>query len=382
MRTLPLTLLLLACAGDDDTDTLPAETDADADADTDADSDADTDADSDADTDRTGDTGPVEPWVGEASTTDNGDGTFTTLVDATDQEGWTYLDLATRAVVSPTDPLTSADWDLAFRRDAIAVDGGVSGAGEVGVWRADHVPFEALTWPGSGPLLTDTDADGDDVVEQAFAGWYDYDQTSHRLSPADRTWIVSDRSGATWRLRFDGYYDGADVSGHPSFTWGPLTGPSPLTVHVDGDGSRAVTLAATDAGAPVHLRLGLDLALTPTDPATSDAWDLAVARTVISLGGGSSGGGSTEVAVLEGQDFAALSAAPATGFTTDADTDGDGATDVYAMGDWYDYDVRTHTLTPKDRVYVLRTTDGAAFKLQLLTYDDGTTTLRYAAVTP
>jgi hypothetical protein len=52
------------------------------------------------------------------------------------------------------------------------------------------------------------------------------------------------------------------------------------------------------------------------------------------------------------------------------------------MGEWYDYDYVTHTVTPKDQVYVLRTSDGLTSKLQLQVYDDGTHTVRWGTVLP
>jgi len=257
------------------------------------------------------------------------------------------------------------------------VDSGVSGAAGVVAAPLDRVPFEALAFPPAAGFLTDlADADGDSVPEYAFAGWYDYDYQTHLLSPADRTWVVRDRTGAAFRLRFDGYYDAFDVSGHPSFTWSPLTEEGPLTVVVDPSGTSEATVVAASETEPVFLRLGLDLALVPPDPAASDAFDLAIARTVLSLGAG------VEVAILPGADFDALLQAPADGYATDVDTDGDGVPDELALGSWYDYDFQTHAVTPKDEVYVLRSAASGAYKLRLLSYDDGTFTGRWAAVTP
>jgi hypothetical protein len=264
-----LPVLLAACdGGKDETheDDPTHETDTDTDTDSDTDTDTDTDTDSDTDTDADTDTGTVEPEL--AVTVDNGDGTFTTEVDATDSEAWTYFDLGTASVVpTPADPATSADWDLAFRRDAIAVDGGVSGIASVGAVPLPHVPFEALVWPSVAPLQMDLpDADGDSVPEYAFASWYDYDYTTHLLSPSDQTWSVRDRAGQAWRIRFDSYYDAYDVSGHPTFTWGPLEEPGPLSAVHELDGTVTATVEATSETDPVYLRLGSALALRPPDP--------------------------------------------------------------------------------------------------------------------
>src|SRR5262245_57053426 len=39
-----------------------------------------------------------------------------------------------------------------------------------------------------------------------------------------------------------------------------------------------------------------------------------------------------------------------------------------AFGEWYDYDVATHILSPKLQVYVVRTRSGSLVKLQIETY--------------
>ena len=42
-----------------------------------------------------------------------------------------------------------------------------------------------------------------------------------------------------------------------------------------------------------------------------------------------------------------------------------------ALSDWYDYDVVTHTLSPKDTVFVVRTAHGDYVKLKIGAYEDG-----------
>jgi HmuY protein len=52
-------------------------------------------------------------------------------VDASSQSAFTYVNLETGQVVSVTDPSTSTDWQLAFRRFEVRLNGGVSGPGSV-----------------------------------------------------------------------------------------------------------------------------------------------------------------------------------------------------------------------------------------------------------
>jgi len=52
-------------------------------------------------------------------------------VDASSQSAFTYVSLETGQVVSVGDPSSSTDWDLAFRRFEVRLNGGVSGPGSV-----------------------------------------------------------------------------------------------------------------------------------------------------------------------------------------------------------------------------------------------------------
>ncbi|MBN2797982.1 MAG: HmuY family protein [Deltaproteobacteria bacterium] len=134
------------------------------------------------------------------------------------------------------------------------------------------------------------------------------------------------------------------------------------------DGSFLTVVDAQDSLDWVYYAFTAADEVSPAQPADSTEWDLAVRRYEIALNGGVSGTGGVEVATLAGQDFDALTAAPAEGYVTDlpdADEDGD---PEYALGDWFDYDSGTHVLTPKDQVYAVHGVGGAAYKLQVVDY--------------
>mgnify|MGYP007063485045 CR=1 FL=1 len=48
--------------------------------------------------------------------TDNGDGTTTTRIDASAEDTWVYFHLGGASEVTPTAPEDSPDWDLGFQR--------------------------------------------------------------------------------------------------------------------------------------------------------------------------------------------------------------------------------------------------------------------------
>ncbi len=195
--------LSTACADKDVTST--DDTSVEADADTDADSDTDTDSDADTDT------YPV----------------YETTVDASGDTDWVYLDLNTRAVLDVADPSTNQDWDMAFRRYTILVNGGISGPGGVTAagFETHWANFDEHTQCVPHDMVTDeADTNGDGLPEYAFGTWYDYDFSTHEVSPADVLYFVRTQSGVCHRLRFTGYYDDAGTSGHVSFESGPIDG--------------------------------------------------------------------------------------------------------------------------------------------------------------
>ncbi|MEZ4240287.1 MAG: HmuY family protein [Myxococcota bacterium] len=140
------------------------------------------------------------------------------VVDATAYDAWVGLDLD--ALDPAADPDGTA-WDLRFQRFQVALHG------EAGVEVAalDGVPFDdvrsvpdGLVWQGDLP-----DADGDGVPEYALADWYDYDEATHELTPADRTWLVRTTEGAVHRLAFLAYYDDNGTPARIRLRAGPLT---------------------------------------------------------------------------------------------------------------------------------------------------------------
>ncbi len=106
---------------------------------------------------------------------------------------------------------------------------------------------------------------------------------------------------------------------------------------------------------------------------TTAAWDLRFQRFHVSTNGGVSGTGGVQVAAVTGTTFAAVTAAPTTGYLSDAaDGDGDQVPDyAFDQGDtWYAYNDQTHLLTPRPIIWVVKTAGGATLKLEILKYYD------------
>jgi HmuY protein len=140
------------------------------------------------------------------------------------------------------------------------------------------------------------------------------------------------------------------------------------------DGSLVSVVDATDMNE--WQQFDLD---TGTAVEGDSGWDLAFTRFRIKTNGGVTGKGGVYVVALEGQSFDALEKSPNMGFAADrvdsvgdagdADMDPD---NVFNSGDadWYDYNVMTHELSPKDITYVFASTEKRFFKFRIEQYYD------------
>jgi hypothetical protein len=144
------------------------------------------------------DASPVDPTTGKFATTQNDDGTFTTVVDSSSETMPTLGDFDTRTAVTPAEP-----WDLAFQRFEITPASGVEIA-VVEAAFADVAVAPASGW--TGEVLDD---------------WYDYDAQTHVLTPKPVTYAVR-TSTATFAFEIERYYDDAGNAGFFTLHWRSL----------------------------------------------------------------------------------------------------------------------------------------------------------------
>jgi hypothetical protein len=108
-------------------------------------------------------------------------------------------------------------------------------------------------------------------------------------------------------------------------------------------------------------------------------WDLAFRRYQIIANGGREFAGEGGIADLGEMQFADVKTVPATGYQAS-----EGGTDPRnrAIASWYSYGYFSHVLSPKPRVWAVRTADGRYAKLELVSYycprsQPGCVTFRY-----
>lgn len=298
---------------------------------------------------------------------DHGDGTRTTTVDATSKDAWIALDLDQGRQV---DAAQDAKWDVAFQRFHIRTRGGVNGKGGVEVATLSGVDFAQLAQAPVAGYATDAE-DGEDVGTdpdtpfEVGEGWYSYDMVTHKLTPRDRVYVVRSDEGAWFKVRLLAYYDAAGTPAVIQLRWGKVQSPAASELQVDA--------SASNAWVYLHAEKGV---VQVADPATSKDWDLAVMRTQWRTNGGVSGPGLGGARVAEATDVAAVQRAPTVGYVEDAQLtipgpSGGSAPGNAVLGDWYDYDMTTHAVSPKARVFLVRTAQGGYARLRITSYASG-----------
>ena len=135
-------------------------------------------------------------------------------VDATDEGRWRWFDFSRGAVVESPGP---RDWDLAFRRHDVLVNGGEGFDGEGGAIALEGVAFDSLAEvPDSGYLPSEARRDSTSPV---FEKWYDYGFTSHLLEPKPRVYAIRTADGRYAKLEIVSYYCPQAVSGCLTFRY-------------------------------------------------------------------------------------------------------------------------------------------------------------------
>jgi hypothetical protein len=290
------------------------------------------------------------------------------IVDATSQSDWAYLELESSSMVTPASPEDSTEWDLAFRRYKVALNGGVSGTGGMEAVPMPGVDYNTpLDEPTSGWLTDEPDADADGDMEYALDSWFDYDSATHIVTPADIIFVLRTVEGGLLKLEFLNYYDEAGTPAYVHLHWGPLndefvddtgdTDTTPSGPVCTSDSTRLVTTHA-DGVYTSQAYTGDEEEIVCFDfdagGLVTEDWDMSMIKWTWPS--------TAEVAVLDKADFDALETAPASGYVTDPELEGD------CFEDWYDYDTTEHILVPYDKVYVVHTASDAYYKMQVVTY--------------
>ena len=145
----------------------------------------------------------------------------------------------------------------------------------------------------------------------------------------------------------------------------PMRAPDSIRPQAFGDtliGPVLTTVDATDDRAWVRFDFSRGSVVEDADPL---GWDLAFRRNRIIANGGPGFAGNGGILDLGEVDFAEVVELPTEGYVANR-VGGD--TVNPAIEDWYDYGFTTHLLTPRPRVYAVRTADGRYAKMEIVSY--------------
>lgn len=302
----------------------------------------------------------------------------TLSVDASSANAWTYVSVAD-GVITPADPETSLDWDFAINRTAFRTNGGLSGSGVGGAKLVgEGVDYDTVTEVSTLGFAVDAEYDlgfGGPVVGSAtLAGWYDYDLSTHAVTPGDRVYALRTANGDYAKLRILTW-----EGGHFTLRVAPVDGAVTAAT---------LTVDATDNSVWTHVSLREGAIVEVTDPAADARWDLAFNRVNIRTNSGTSGtglGGAVEASVTVFDEVLEVPVDAAFEADVMVPPSAPGGTEVSqspVLGAWWDYNLETHQVSPADKTFLVRTADGDFAKVRIETYVSGVYTLKVAYAGP
>mgnify|MGYP005854038481 CR=1 FL=1 len=201
------------------------------------------------------------------------------------ESGRAYVKLDPPSAVTPADPATSVDWDLAFEGFDVFTNGGASGSGRAAAFGPlDAIAFVDDVAPAV-PFLFPDRAGG------AFLDWYDYEGApSHALWSRYHVFGVKD-GDRLWKVQLLTYYgerDGAPVAGLYRLRYAELTaqgsGPTVEPPALDGSAGGPQAPESTPSEC-LDLATGARTMLTPAEARASVAWHLCFRRQTVSVNG-------------------------------------------------------------------------------------------------
>lgn len=294
---------------------------------------------------------------------ESGEGTLT----ANSSAGWAYASLGDSAIVTPADPATSTEWDIAFNATKVMLNGGAAGPAGVSAYcicqnaaatdaqviamtpeseLADFEGVDASAIPAAGLFVTDT-------LLPAFKGWYTGSGAAATVA-----------AGKTFLLRLN------DDTSFAKVRLVSLTGPSAAnagTVRIEYavQVNAAAAFGAVDtidlpAAGPTLVDLNAGAVVT-----SGTAWDLKVSGWEILTNSGVSGSGKVGV-YADSTAFGDVTTAvlPAQAYGSDA------FGGLFAGSPWYRYNIDASApnhIHPTFNVYLVKR-GAVVYKVQLINY--------------
>lgn len=306
------------------------------------------------------------------------EGPSTLTVAAVD--AWAYVDLGTSAsLVTPTDPSTSTDWDVAFLMTSVMLNGGAAGPGDVSGYclcaneSASDDQLIAMTPDSELAAFEAADVSAvpsneedwtTDVLAPSIDAWYNYDFDTHQVSAApENVWLVrAADSDAIAKFHVVGI-DGATQQHAGAVTIEYALKPS---ADAPFEATQTIELDASSGTVYFDLESG--------DVSDESDWDIMIEGFTMHVNGGVSGNGNAGAARFNGS-FDAIT--DDTELPPNNVYSGDTFGGVFEAHPWNRYDLEgNHHIWPTYDVYLVRT-GSEVYKLQIINYYDDAGTARH-----
>jgi hypothetical protein len=131
--------------------------------------------------------------------------TSTIVIDATNEEQWTYFDFSRGEQVKIHDP-SSLEWDLAFRRGKIITNGGATNKfGQAGLIDLGEVSFDAVENVPLKDFIADIST-RTQTENPLLVQWYKYNYISHKLTARKNIYAMRTSDGKFAKIQFLSFY--------------------------------------------------------------------------------------------------------------------------------------------------------------------------------
>ncbi len=292
------------------------------------------------------------------STWDATNQVWVSTVDGSSYDEFRYFSFAAEDTLSEP-AKQAATWDIAFRREVIKTNGGSSATngGDIEGASLGQVDFAGVT------IDDTTGADWtSDAIDYFISDWFTYNFQTHQLDLTHYVYSMVDAEGDNYvKFRVDSLV--GNGMGSMGTVWiSYYYQPTANSRILSGTVQTASITVGTGTG---YFDFSSGSAVTPANPANSNAWDIAFNNYDLMQNSGPNGTGECAAFFAWGEltdptDIAAFTEQPAM-----APLFPDIPSSV--MTDWYNYNGQTHQLSSKSNVYLIKTGD-KVYKLRIEGY--------------
>jgi hypothetical protein len=303
--------------------------------------------------------GPTPPDNTATSTWNATNGYWESQVDGSSADNFMAFSFTTQDTVTGAAKVAAGTWDIAFRREAIKLNGGSSATdGSVTGYNLGAVDFAGVTINDTVGITW-----GEDYIDYFIDEWYNYNPQTHALSANRYVWSMTDATGNHFvKFQIDSMVGASMPPDMGTIYMKYYYNSTAGDPNLNGAG---VEVNFPTGMTPVYFDFSAGAVVTPANPMSSTDWDLKLYSYDIAQNSGPNGPGECAAFYAWGEltdptDFAGFLTQPG-GAPMFGDIPGS------VLTEWYNYNGQTHQLTSKSDVYLINT-GTAVYKMRIESY--------------